>query len=171
MITSVLSLSFACIFCRPKHPIKVYVWAGISVKAATAVCIFDGCMDADRYIEILRTTLLPFIHAQYPDAHRFMQDNDPKHTSRKAREFMEQNGINWWVTPPESPDCNPIENLWHELKEYIRREVKPIIRQELIDGITRFWATVTAEKCTKYIHHLRKVLPKVIDLDGAATGF
>ena len=54
---------------------------------------------------------------------------------------MEQNGINWWVTLPESPDCNPIENLWHELKEYIRREVKPTIRQELIDGITRFWAS------------------------------
>ena len=78
-----------------------------------------------------------------------MQDNDSKHALRKAREFMEQNGINWWVTPPESPDCNPIENLWHELKEYIRRKVKPTIRQELIDGITQFWATVTAEKCKK----------------------
>ena len=79
--------------------------------------------------------------------------------------------LNIPVTPPESPDRNPIENLRYELKEYIRREVKPTIRQELIDGITRLWATVTAEKCTKYIHHLRKVLPKVIDLDGTATGF
>ena len=45
-----------------------------------------------------------------------MQDNDPKHTSAAAREFFAENSINWWKTPPESPDANPIENLWHELK-------------------------------------------------------
>jgi transposase len=54
-----------------------------------------------------------------------MQDNDPKHTSRLAKAFFSDNNINWWKTPPESPDCNPIENLWHEMKEYLRREVKP----------------------------------------------
>jgi transposase len=43
---------------------------------------------------------------------------------------------------PESPDLNPIENLWHELKEYLRREVKPSTKKELIDGINQFWHTV-----------------------------
>ena len=38
------------------------------------------------------------------------------------RLFFATNGIDWWKTPPESPDLNPIENLWHELKEYIRRQ-------------------------------------------------
>ena len=45
-----------------------------------------------------------------------MKDNDPKHTSRVAKAFFAENGVNWWRTPPESPDVNPIENLWHELK-------------------------------------------------------
>ena len=162
-----------CLFfaCRPKHPLKLHVWAGISLRGATRVCIFEGCMDADLYIDILRTTLLPFIQENYPEGHRFQQDNDPKHTSRRAREFMLQHGINWWPTPPESPDCNPIEMLWHELKEYIRREIKPTTKQELEDGIHAFWSTVTPEKCTKYIRHLRKVLPRVIELSGDATGF
>ncbi len=100
-----------------------------------------------------------------------MQDNDPKHTSRFAQQFMMSTGVNWWATPPESPDCNPIENLWHELKEYMRREVKPTTKQELVDGIVAFWATVDVAKCTRYIRHLRKVIPRVIELNGAATGY
>lgn len=128
-------------------------------------------MDADLYIEILRQNLVPFLQANFPAGHRFMQDNDPKHTSMKAKEFFESNSFNWWKTPAESPDCNPIEKLWHELKEYLRREKKPKTKQELIDGITAFWDTVDAAKCIKYIRHLNKVLPKVIEVQGDATGY
>ena len=128
-------------------------------------------MNAQLYISILEQTLLPFIATVYPDGHRLMADNDPKHTSKAAREFLEENGVYWWRTPAESPDCNPIENLWHEVKEFIRREVKPTTKQELIDGILSFWDTVDVDKCLTYINHLRKVLPKVVEKKGAATGY
>ena len=84
---------------------------------------------------------------------------------------LTEEGINWWKTPVESPDCNPIENLWHELKEYIRREVKPSCKEDLVEGIYKFWETVTTEKCQKYIRHLRKVLPQIIKVGGGATGY
>ena len=155
---------------RPKHPVKVHVWGGISKKGATAVCIFEGIMTAPLYCDILQQTLLPFIQEKYPDCHRFMQDNDPKHTSRVAKEFFMANDINWWRTPAESPDMNPIENLWHELKEFIRREIKPRNKEQLVDGIIRFWSTLDAHKCHRYINHLQKVLPKVIE-KGDATGY
>lgn len=51
---------------RPKHPVKVHVWAGISVRGRTGVWIFDGTMDADAYDEILRQTLLPFSEMSIP---------------------------------------------------------------------------------------------------------
>ena len=158
---------------RAKHPIKVHVWGGISRKGATAVCIFEGIMTAPLYCDILQQTLVPFIAGNFPspNTHRFMQDNDPKHTSRVAKDFFIQNNINWWRTPPESPDMNPIENLWHELKEYIRRDVKPRNKEQLVDGITQFWATVDTHKCCRYIDHLKKVLPRVIERSGDATGY
>lgn len=100
-----------------------------------------------------------------------MQDNDPKHTSRVAQAFYARSGINWWRTPAESPDCNPIENVWHELKEYIQREVKPTNKQDLVDGIARFWLTMEIHKCCRYIDHLQKVLPRVIEKGGEATSY
>ena len=135
---------------RAKHPVKVHVWAGITIRGRTGVCIFGGIMRVPLYAEILKETLLPFINRFCPD-HRYMQDNDPKHTSRLVKAFFDSNGVNWWRTPPESPDANPIENLWHELKEFIRREVKPKNKAELVEGIKRFWLSVDATKCQKYI--------------------
>ena len=78
-------------------------------------------MDRFLFTEILERTLVPFIESNFPDSHRFMQDNDPKHTSIYAKDYLVNNGINWWKTPAESPDLNPIENLLHELKEFSRR--------------------------------------------------
>ena len=165
------SSSLFYFLCRPKHPVKVHVWAGISLKGRTGLCVFEGVMDAEMYVSILRQTLLPFIREVYPEGHRFMQDNDPKHTSRLAAQFFEDNNVNWWKTPAESPDLNPIENLWHELKEYIRREVKPRTKDQLIQGIHQFWDTVSIEKCSRYIRHLRKVIPRVIVEQGGPTGY
>ena len=61
------------------------------------------------YTRILEAYLVPFIRDVYPMGHKFMQDNDPKHTSRCAQQFFEEHSINWWKTPPESPDANTIE--------------------------------------------------------------
>lgn len=184
---------------RPKHPVKVHIWAGISWRGPTSVC---GIMDAPMYTSILEEHLVPFIRNVYPSGHRLMQDNDPKHTSRHAKEFFLQNSINWWQTPPESPDANPIENLWHELKvcmhvhntmfcfyvqptavycyhkiffifffRSIFEVIKPRTKEELVNGILCFWATVTTSKCQRYILHLNKVIPEIIRVNGEATWF
>jgi len=155
---------------RPKHPLKLHIWAGISRHGATNICIFKGIMEAGLYCSILRDTLIPFIRDTLPN-HRFMQDNDPKHTSRLAKDFFQENGINWWRTPPESPDLNPTEDLWHELKFYLETRVKPTTKQELIGGIRKFWRKkVTVEKCNRYIDHvLRDAIPEVIPQQGGAT--
>ena len=48
---------------------------------------------------------------------------------------------------------NPIENMWHELKEYLRAKIKPQAQNELIEDIKSFWATVNPAKCSRYVEH------------------
>ena len=89
---------------KPKHPPKVHVLAGISKRGATAIVIFTGTLTATRYCDILEKTLLPFVIKVFPDGYRFQQDNDPKHTSNYTKDYLENESINWWKTPAESPD-------------------------------------------------------------------
>ena len=65
---------------------------------------------------------------------------------------------------------NPIENLWHELKENTRSS-KARTKEQLVDAIKEFWLKVTPAKCQRYINHLRKVYPAVIESNGQATGY
>ncbi len=54
----------------------------------------------------------------------------------------------------------------------MRREVKPRTKNELVEGIKyfgRLWISTSAT--STYIRHLPKVLPKIIELNGAATGY
>ena len=107
----------------------------------------------------------------FTDGHRLMQDNDPKHTSLLGKETMASNAINWRKTPPESPDLNPIENLWHQLKDHLRRRVKPRNLEDLLGGIAEFWKLLTPDKCVRYIDHIQRVLPAVVEREGRASGF
>ena len=156
---------------RPKHPVKVHIWGGISKRGATQLVIFTGTMTATRYCAILERGLLPFLNEVFPNSHRFQQDNDPKHTSKFAKEFLQSKGVNWWKTPAESPDLNPIENVWGSLKYYLRHTYKPRNLESLVEGIKVFWRSLTADVCQKYIGHLKKVIPKVIEVEGAPSGY
>ena len=78
---------------RPKHPMKVHVWAAISKKGRSGICIFEGCMDAVAYVNLLEQTLIPMIEALYPSGHRFAQDNDLKHMSTRAQQYFCEKGV------------------------------------------------------------------------------
>jgi hypothetical protein len=75
----------------------------------------EGTFDAEKYIDILDDTVLPYIEEHFPDGHfYYYQDNSPIHRARTVREWFERNipVHQIFETPPKSPDIPPIENLW-----------------------------------------------------------
>lgn len=157
---------------RAKHPVKLHIWGGISKRGATRIIMFGGIMNARRLGMILEAGLLPFIAEKFSDGHRLFHDNDPKHASCYIENFFKHHNVTWWPTPPESPDLNPIENVWGSLKQYLRTHYKPMNLQELKEGIERFWMTLTPEVCQRYINHItKKVIPKIVSVNGEPSGY
>ena len=52
----------------------------------------------------------------------FFQDNDPSQNSRKAKEALKNIGAEVGKIPPRSPDLNPIENFFHNVKRKLRQD-------------------------------------------------
>ena len=58
-----------------------------------------------------------------------------------------------------------------QLREFLRNEYKPSNLSELKQGIKAFWESPTPEIRSRYIRHLKKVIPKVLEVNVGPFGY
>jgi len=84
---------------------NIMVWGCMTAKGIGHLCKIDGRMDSKLYVEILNDLLHQ--SADYygikGDDFIFQHDNDPKHTSKLATKWLQDNEIELLDWPPQSP--------------------------------------------------------------------
>lgn len=106
-----------------KHPVKVHVWGCFSEKGFGRLFVFTSNLNAVLMNKIYQTALLPSAAKMFGRrGHSWIlqEDNDPKHRSRMCAEWKQQNGVEVLDWPSQSPDANPIENVWAIVKQKLR---------------------------------------------------
>ena len=128
---------------------SVMVWACFSYHGVGNICIIDQTMTGPVYVDVLSRNLFESVAKMKLNSFIFQQDNDPKHTSRIAKEFFIENNIEVVDWPAQSPDLNPIEHLWAYVKLKIAERM-PKNLAELKRFIIEEWNNIPMETCQKY---------------------
>ena len=100
----------------------------------------------------------------------FQMNNDPKHTSKVLAKWLKDNKVKVWEWPSQSPDLNPIECLWAELKR-CERARRPTNLTQLHQLCQEEWAKIHPTYCGKLVEGYPKFLTQVKQFKGNATKY
>lgn len=109
----------------------------------------------------------------------FQQDNASIHTARTVTTWFQERGISTSEWPPFSPDLNPIEHLWGELKRRLHEQFPHLIDQGkgedgytgLGEAIIEVWDSIPQSYMDDLIRSMDHRINAVILAKGWYTKF
>jgi len=105
-----------------KHPQKLMIWGCFSTTGRGSLYFIPaGKTVTDKiYLEILQSKLIQIMHVQKVGI--FQQDGAPAHTANIVKNWFRDNSIQLLEWPGNSPNLNPIENLWELMKRRLAKK-------------------------------------------------
>lgn len=150
---------------------SIMLWGCFSAHGTGRLHCIKERMTGAMYCEILGNNLLPSVRSlKMGRGWVFQHDNDPKHTARITKEWLRKKHIKVLEWPSQSPDLNPIENLWRELKLRVSQR-QPRNLADLEKICVEEWAKIPAAVCANLVKNYRKRLTSVIANKGYCTKY
>ena len=147
---------------RYKHYQKIHIWGSFSKFGFGKIYLFKENLTGNKLIEIYEKALLPSSRMIKAVHWILVEDNDPKHTSKVAETWREKHNIDRISWPSNSPDINPIENIWSLLKDKIA-ELKPSNLDQLEKNIKTIWSNLPRNLAETLVLSMSDRMKQVIE--------
>ncbi len=143
---------------------SIMLWGCFSAGGTGRLVAIEGKMNAAKYRDILDEDL------RLGRRFTFQQDNVPKHTAKITKEWLHNNSVTVLEWPSQSPDLNPIEHLWRDLKMAVHQRL-PSNLTELERICEEEWQRIPKSRCEKLVASFPKRLMAVLNQKGASTKY
>ncbi|GBO28970.1 Transposable element Tcb2 transposase [Araneus ventricosus] len=131
----------------------------------------DGMMDKYMYLDILKQNLKQSAEKIGVLQHyKLYPDNDPKHNAHICRLWAFYHCPQVIKTPSQSPDLNPIENIWDHLNNGIRK-FKISSKNELSEKLMSERDKMEGNVCANLVKSIPKQLKEIIKCKGRPTHY
>lgn len=154
---------------------KIQVWGIFSYWGAGPLHRIHGIMDGEKYRQILIHHMAPYVkELEEKTGYEiiFQQDNDPKHTCKKVKKYLTNKGLEVLDWCSQSPDINPIENAWRQLKQRIaKRKIKAKNLEEVFTFAEEEWNSISLESFRTLIESMPSRCQAVIEAKGGHTKY
>lgn len=119
--------------------------AGLRLTGMTAPMVLDGPMNGTAFLAYVQQVLVP----ELKPGDIVIMDNLSAHKGSQVRDVIEAAGARLLYLPPYSPDFNPIENAFAQIKAFLRKAAARTIAA-LWDAIAAAIDAVTPDACANY---------------------
>ena len=132
-------------------------------------------MTAKRYKYVLQRLFIPFyerMRRKYGDEVIMQEDNAPWHTAKIIAKYLTNKGVNRMNWPSQSPDLNPIENLWKYIKDIIsRRRHKVRNTADMREALREVWPEIDGNFLLKLCDSVPRRWEACLKNKGGATKY